>query len=136
MPDGIVAVRDADYAGFIWFPRLPRLERWRELYDDAARANGGEPDAGRRLLSWGQEAGFADITPTGSIWCFATPETRDWWGRMWADRIVGSALAGQLVDSGMATPAELNEISSAWLDWAATPNGWLAIPHGEILCRA
>jgi hypothetical protein len=55
---------------------------------------------------------------------------------MWADRIVESALARQLVDSGMATTAELDEISSAWRDWAAAPNGWLAIPHGEILCRA
>ena len=134
--NGIVAVRDADYAGFIWFPKLPALERWRELYVEAAQANGGEPDAGRRLLSWAQDAGFDDITPTASTWCFATPETRDWWGGMWADRIVESALARQLVDSGMSTTAELNEISSAWLDWAAACDGWLAIPNGEILCRA
>jgi ubiquinone/menaquinone biosynthesis C-methylase UbiE len=136
VPSGIVAVRDADYSGFSWFPQPPTLDRWRQLYAEAAGANCGEPDAGRRLLSWAQEAGFDDITPTGSMWCFATPETRDWWGRMWADRIVESALASQLVDSGMATTAELNEISSAWRDWAAAPNGWLAIPHGEILCRA
>lgn len=136
VPDGIVAVRDADYAGFIWYPQLPALDRWLQLYDKAARANGGEPDAGRRLLSWAQDAGFDDITPTGSMWCFATPQTRGWWGRMWADRIVESAVAGQLVDSGMATTAELNEISSAWLEWSAASNGWLAIPHGEILCRA
>lgn len=136
MPGGIVAVRDADYAGFIWFPRLPALDRWLDLYDRAARANGGQPDAGRRLLAWAREAGFGDITPTASTWCFATPENRDWWGGMWADRIVESALAHQLVESGMATTAELNEISSAWRDWAASPDGWLAIPHGEILCRA
>ena len=136
VPDGIVAARDADYAGFIWFPRLPALDHWMKLYDKAARANGGEPDAGRRLLSWAHEAGFGDITPTGSLWCFATPETRDWWGGMWADRIVGSALSRQLVESEMATAAELDEIASAWRDWAAAPDGWLAIPHGEILCRA
>ncbi|MGB8794155.1 MAG: methyltransferase domain-containing protein [Mycobacterium sp.] len=136
VPNGIVAIRDADYSGFMWFPQLPTLDRWRELYREAARANGGEPDAGRRLLSWAQEAGFDDITPTGSMWCFATPDTREWWGRMWADRIVESALARQLVDTGMATTAELDEIASAWLDWAAARNGWLAIPHGEILCRA
>ena len=136
VPNGIVAIRDADYSGFMWFPQLPTLDRWRELYREAARANGGEPDAGRRLLSWAQEAGFDDITPTGSMWCFATPDTREWWGRMWADRIVESALARQLVDTGMATTAELDEIASAWLDWSAARNGWLAIPHGEILCRA
>lgn len=135
-PGGIVAARDSDYAGFIWYPQLPMLDRWLELYQRAARANGGEPDAGRRLLTWAQEAGFDDITPTGGIWCFATPEDRDWWGGMWADRILHSALARQLVDSGMASTAELTEISTAWQAWAAAPNGWLAIPHGEILCRA
>jgi hypothetical protein len=70
------------------------------------------------------------------MWCFATLETRDWWGGMWADRIIESALARQLIGSGLATTAELNEISSAWRDWAAAPDSWLAIPHGEILCRA
>ncbi|MGB7161907.1 MAG: class I SAM-dependent methyltransferase, partial [Mycobacterium sp.] len=135
-PGGVVAVRDADYAGFTWFPQLPALDHWMQLYAAAARANGGEPDAGRRLLSWAQHAGLDDITPTGSLWCFATPEDRDWWGGMWADRIVESALARQLVDSGMATIAQLHEISSAWRNWAAAPDGWLAIPHGEILCRA
>jgi SAM-dependent methyltransferase len=134
-PGGIVAARDADYAGFTWFPQLPPLDRWMTLYCAAARANGGEPDAGRRLLSWAQHAGFDDITPTGGLWCFATPETRDWWGGMWADRIVESALSRQLVESEMATAAELDEIASAWRDWAAAPDGWLAIPHGEILCR-
>ncbi|KAA8970021.1 methyltransferase domain-containing protein [Mycobacterium sp.] len=135
-PGGIVAVRDADHAGFIWYPQLPALDRWLDLYERAARANGGEPDAGRRLLSWAREAGFDDITPSGGIWCFATPEDRQWWGGMWADRIVESALARQLVDSGMATAAELTEIASAWRAWAAAADGWLAIPHGEILCRA
>ncbi|EUA30524.1 class I SAM-dependent methyltransferase [Mycobacterium heckeshornense] len=136
VPDGIVAARDADYAGFIWYPKFPALDRWLDLYEQAARANGGEPDAGRRLLSWAQEAGFEDITPTGGIWCFATPDDREWWGGMWADRIRQSALADQLVESGMATATELTEMSSAWREWAAAPNGWLAIPHGEIFCRA
>ena len=52
VPGGVVAARDADYGGFIWFPRLPALDLWRDLYQRAARANRGEPDAGRRLLSW------------------------------------------------------------------------------------
>ena len=134
-PGGVVAARDADYDGFVWFPQSQALDRWMTLYATAARANGGEPDAGRRLLWWAQQAGFDDITPTGSLWCFATPETREWWGGMWADRIVESALARQLVESGMATDAELREISSAWRGWADAADGWLSIPHGEILCR-
>lgn len=135
-PGGIVAARDADYSGFIWFPKLPALDRWLDLYERAARANGGEPDAGRRLLSWARAAGFDDVTPTASVWCFATASAREWWGLVWADRILQSDLAHQLVDSGLATAAQLEEISTAWREWAAAPDGWLAIPHGEILCRA
>jgi ubiquinone/menaquinone biosynthesis C-methylase UbiE len=135
-PGGIVAARDADYAGFVWFPQLPALDLWRDLYSQAARANRGEPDAGRRLLSWALAAGFADITPTGSLWCYATAATRQWWGGMWADRILHSGVGRELLRLGLATTAQLEEISAAWRAWAAAPDGWLAIPHGEILCRA
>jgi SAM-dependent methyltransferase len=135
-PGGIVAARDADYAGFIWFPRLPALDLWLDRYRQAARANRGEPDAGRRLLSWALAAGFEDVTPTGSLWCYATPETRDWWGGMWADRILHSGVARELVELGLATQAQLEEISAAWRAWASAPDGWLSMPHGEILCRA
>ncbi len=135
-PGGIVAARDADYAGFVWFPRFPALDHWLDLYERAARVNGGEPDAGRRLLSWALEAGFEDITPTASLWCYATAATREWWGGMWADRILHSGVARELLDLGLATTAELEEISAAWRAWAAAPDGWLSIPHGEIVCRA
>jgi len=36
----------------------------------------------------------------------------------------------------MAGSDELDAVSSTWRQWAAAPDGWLAIPHGEILCRA
>ncbi len=135
-PGGIVAARDADYAGFAWYPQFSALDLWRDLYQRAARANRGEPDAGRRLLSWALQAGFSDIAPTGSVWCYATPDTRQWWGGMWADRILHSGVGRELLHLGLATPAQLEEISAAWRAWAAAPDGWLAIPHGEIICRA
>jgi ubiquinone/menaquinone biosynthesis C-methylase UbiE len=96
-PEGIVAARDGDYAGFIWYPLLPAFNEWMEWYQKAARSNGGEPNAGRYLLSWAQQAGFIDITSTSSTWCLSTPESRAWWGGMWADRILDSKIAGQLL---------------------------------------
>ena len=56
-PDGVVAVRDADYAAMAWYPADPRLDRWLEVYRAVAHSNGAEPDAGRRLLSWARAAG-------------------------------------------------------------------------------
>ena len=135
-PGGVVAARDADYAGFLWFPVLPELDEWLRLYRAAARANGGEPDAGRRLLAWARAAGFADVTATASAWCYATPAEREWWGGMWADRILESALARQLQRDGMASREQLERISDAWRAWAADGDGWYLVPHGEILCRA
>ncbi|MEO7017337.1 MAG: methyltransferase domain-containing protein [Leifsonia sp.] len=134
-PEGIVAARDSDYTGFCWWPRIPELDTWLDLYRTAAGANGGEPDAGRRLLSWAHAARITDVTATSSTWCFATPDERAWWGGMWADRIINSAIARQLTESGLATTSELHDISAAWTEWANDEDGWFSILHGEILCR-
>ena len=135
-PGGIVAARDGDYAAFTWFPQLPVLDEWLALYRRVARINGGEPDAGRRLLSWARAAGFTEITPTASTWLFATPEDRAYWGGMWADRIVASDMAKQAVAIGEATPEDLNRMSETFRTWTDTPDGWFAILNGEILAVA
>ena len=35
-----------------WFPEAPAFDEWMRPYQGAALVNGGEPQAGRRLLSW------------------------------------------------------------------------------------
>ncbi|MEV6631059.1 methyltransferase domain-containing protein [Actinoplanes sp. NPDC051470] len=132
-PGGLVAVRDSDYAAFTWFPESPGLDEWLALYRSVATTNGGEPDAGRKLLSWAHAAGFTDVTATSSTWCFATPEDRAWWGGMWAERITNSDIARKAVSTGAATEASLQEIAAAWTAWAENPDGWLSILHGELL---
>ncbi|HVX19565.1 MAG TPA: methyltransferase domain-containing protein [Acidimicrobiales bacterium] len=131
-PGGVVAARDSDYAAFAWFPEVPELDEWLDLYERAARANGGEPDAGRRLLSWAHQAGFRDVRATSSTWCWATPEDRAWWGGMWAARITESAIADQLVAAGWAAAADLERIADGWRRWAVDPDAWFSILHGEI----
>ncbi|MEU5271381.1 class I SAM-dependent methyltransferase [Streptomyces hygroscopicus] len=134
-PGGLVAVRDSDYAAMTWYPSVPELDGWLDLYHQVARANGGEPDAGRRLRSWALEAGFTDITSTATAWCYATEEERAWWSGLWADRTVASAYARLAVDGGHATEEELRAIADAWRTWGEAPDGWFAVLHGEILCR-
>lgn len=134
-PGGVVGVRDSDYSGFTWYPALPGLDLWRGLYCEAARANGGEPDAGRHLLSWAHAAGATDVVAKSSTWCYAEPESRTAWGEMWADRITGSAIAGQLVDTGLTDRAGLESMAAAWREWAAHPDGWISILHAELVIR-
>lgn len=134
-PTGVVAARDADYAGMFWYPVDPRLDRWLAIYRAVAHANGAEPDAGRRLQAWARAAGARSITTTASVWSYASPAQRAWWGGMWADRILTSAITEQAVAGGFADRAELRDISDAWRQWAADDDGWFSIVHGEILCR-
>ena len=54
---------------------------------------------------------------------------------MWEARVLQSAFAGDALGKGVATQDELEEISRAWREWAGSPEGWLAMPHGEVLAR-
>jgi 2-polyprenyl-3-methyl-5-hydroxy-6-metoxy-1,4-benzoquinol methylase len=133
---GIVAARDSDYEAMTWYPEVPAMSAWLRMYDAVARANNGEPNAGRHLLAWAHAAGFTDVQASASTWCYATPDDRAWWGSLWADRITQSAIAEQAVEIGAATESELQEMAAAWRRWTTEPDGWFAVLHGEILCRA
>ncbi|MBO0894197.1 MAG: methyltransferase domain-containing protein [Acidimicrobiales bacterium] len=134
-PGGLVAARDADYGAMFWYPASAELEEWRALYQKVARAIGGEPDAGRRMLGWARSAGFRDVTASAGTWCFADPSSRDWWGRLWAERLTASRLAEHARHHAGATPAELERLAAAFLRWAATEDACFVVPHGEVLCR-
>ena len=132
-PGGHVAVRDGDYAGFTWAPADPRLDRWLDVYRQVARGNDAEPDAGRHLLGWAQQAGFAVVEPSASVWCFATPDDRRWWGSLWADRMLQSSVADQAIRAGIATRDELGDIAAAFHEWSEQAAGWFAVLHGEVI---
>ncbi len=132
-PGGIVAFRDADYAAMTWAPADPRLDHWLDVYRRVAIANGGQPDAGRHLLGWAIRSGLSNVESTASVWCFATPSERAWWGALWAERIRKSTFADHAVGYAIASAAELDEIAAGWLDWADSDDGWFAVLHGEVI---
>ena len=134
-PGGVVAVRDVDYEGTIWWPRVPGLDEWREVYLAAHRGTSGDPSAGRQLKAWARAAGFADVRSSASVWLFESSEARSWWGGAWAERALHSSFADNVLRLGIADHAALERISAAWREWAESEDGWLLMPHGEILAR-
>ena len=68
-----------------------------------------------------------------SIWCYAAPPDRRWWGESWAARVLESDLARAALAKGLATDDDLQALSQAWLDWSRSDDGWFTVPHGEIL---
>ena len=101
-PGGLLAVRDSDYAGVLLGAGATPLDRWLALYHELTARNGPRPTpagtcrrgCGRRLRR-----------PRGrrsSTWTFADPESRAWWGGLWADRVVQSSFATQAVEYGLS----------------------------------
>jgi ubiquinone/menaquinone biosynthesis C-methylase UbiE len=135
-PGGIVAVRDADFHGMSWYPEIRELDDWMDLYQKIARRNGAEPDAGRRLVSWAQEAGFTDVAPSSSNWLYATAQQRRWQSRVWSERVLHSAFAEQALEYGLANEADLARIAAGWHRWGSTDDGYFLIPNGEVIARA
>ena len=131
-PGGTVAVRDAVYSAMSWFPRPEGMDLWLSAYMATARANGGEPDAGSRLLSWARRAGLAHVTASASSWCFAAERDRSWWSATWAERCF-SSFGPRACELGLATAAVLQAMAEGWRQWGASDDGWFAVVHGEIL---
>ena len=120
-PDGLVAVRDSDYSAFTWWPGRTRARRVarplprgraRQRRRARRRSSAEELGAGRRAR--------ACVASTAGVWCFATPEDVAWWGGMWADRIVGSSMAEQAVERGLASTEDLQRLSQGWRRWAGS----------------
>jgi SAM-dependent methyltransferase len=130
---GVVAARDADYGGMLWYPANPVLDEWSALYHGIARANGAEADAGRRLPLWFREAGFDDRSVTVGAWCFTEESERSWWGGLWADRVTSSTFAEQALATGLATSDDLERIAAAWREWSSSEDGCFVVPNVEVL---
>lgn len=133
-PDGVVAARDADYAAFTWWPEVPELDEWLGLYRAVARSNAAEPDAGRRLKSWARAARLEVVTSSASVWCYSSPQDVAWWGDLWAERVLGSAMAEQAQERGLASGTDLERLAAGWRVWSTSPEAWFVVVHGEVLC--
>ena len=132
---GLVAVRDSDYGQMTWGPEDTMLDRWLDLYQQIARRNGAEPNAGRHLGDWVRSVGFDEIHVSSSEWSFVSDEDRNWWGNLWADRVIQSQYGVQGMKYGLTNSTELEEISHAFRRWAENPTGYFLVKHSEVVAR-
>ncbi|KAF3904185.1 hypothetical protein AA313_de0209405 [Arthrobotrys entomopaga] len=137
-PNGIIAARESDFGTFTWYPESKPLDNWRRVYISTAKAIGAEPLAGRMLHRWFMDAGVQrrDITCSSSCWTYSSPEEREWWGGIWAERTVKSSFAGLAVKEGIVGgEGELEEVAEAWREWSKEEYGWIMVPSAEVVVR-
>jgi hypothetical protein len=132
---GVLGIREGDYGHGVVSPVNEDLDRWWHVFVDIVRRNGGEPQAGRRLVSWAHAAGLHDLAPSATAWCFSTPAEREWWGRAWAGGVPATSFADQAVAYGLATGELFEDIAAAWLRWVDADDGWFACSKGSARTR-
>ncbi|CAJ1347972.1 unnamed protein product [Effrenium voratum] len=133
---GLIAVREASFSTMHGAPSSTGLQKWREVYQATARRNGGEPDAGLFLRKWMLDANLTDVRFTTSTVTYTSdePEAHAGWGESWAERTM-KTFGPQAVDFGLASMADLDEMSSAWKQWAADNTSVFVYVNGESIGR-
>lgn len=136
-PDGIVAVRDVDYSAMNWYPESDGLQKWKELYLAVAKSLKFDPNIGKRLHAVAMQAGYkrSDVEASVAAWTFSTPEEREFWCGLWADRTVKSDYKDRVLNSGLGTEADLESIAKTWRDMEKEEYGWFAVIHGQVICH-
>ena len=135
-PGGVVAVRDADYAGMTWAPDFPGMTEWMRVYQAITAANGHDANAGRHLPGWVRAAGFEQTATTASVWCYADPDGRRWWSEIWADRILQSSYRTHAITQGLASDADLEAMATDFRRWAEADDAIFVVPHVEVIAFA
>ncbi|MCP2032805.1 SAM-dependent methyltransferase [Okibacterium sp. HSC-33S16] len=133
-PGGWIAARDADYAAMTWYPEIREIDGWRSVYSRIARANGGEPGAGRRMRAWSRAAGIPHAVFSTSVWTYATAEECAWWGNGQANRVLGATFVQQAAQHGISAE-QVRAMATGWREWGDHPDAWFSMPHAELLAR-
>ncbi|MGH9027853.1 MAG: methyltransferase domain-containing protein [Acidimicrobiia bacterium] len=120
---GVVAVEDVDFTGSYCYPENAAFARYCDLYTQAAHARGADPNIGRRLPQMFVDAGLAEIDvsvvqPTGF-----DPEVKR------VTVLTLENIADAVVDVGLATRPEVNELVGQLAAFAAEPTSVLSFPR-------
>jgi ubiquinone/menaquinone biosynthesis C-methylase UbiE len=132
---GFVAVKEL--ADMPCFPESEAISLSNRVYQEVARAKGGNPRPGRRLHVWAKEAGFDSaklISSTSNI-THRTRQERELVGKGIRERIkVGGELGTFAVQNGICSVEELEEMGRAWGEWIEDDErGWLTFLNGELV---
>ncbi|KAI5199587.1 hypothetical protein E4T39_06207 [Aureobasidium subglaciale] len=134
---GVLALREADTRAIFFYPELSLLEKNWQLFAKTMEAEGntGDASAGRKLRKWVRSAGVGEeeMKCSAGTWCYSSEIERVAFGEAWMQRVVESEFAVKVVEQGLATKAEMEEIREGWREWSRDPDGWLCIPQGEAL---
>ncbi len=122
-PGGLVAVEDVDFSGCFTYPESQAHTRYRELYCTVVRRRGGDPNIGPRLpllLTRGglEDVGVCVVQPMGTHGEVKVVEA-----------LTMENIAEAVLQEGLATRAEVDEVVHALYEFAADPDTLAGVPR-------
>jgi SAM-dependent methyltransferase len=106
-PGGVVVVEDMDHSAVFTHPRCDAMERYVALYDQAARARGGDPEIGPKLPGMLRRAGIEPLEVR-----IAQPAFFDGVAKG-IHRITLENVRDNIISSGLASAEELDALDTA-----------------------
>ena len=136
-PGGVVAIRECDWDSLTIYPETAPLRKWRDATADVLAADGAEANAGRMLRTWATAVGFdrKKVEVGATAITYATEELAKWWGEMHAQRLKDEGgISLKMVQKGVATEEEIEEMAGAWLNWSKDELALWALMTVHVLC--
>lgn len=132
-PGGVVGVASVEYDGLILAgPHEELLRRFYRIREQLWIRDGADPYLGRQLRGLLAQSGFTDVVGTTKAIPYGTPEQVSVFGRGRAEDCTDGWYVTSAIDAELASPADLESMHDAWLEWAESPAAYCSFAW----CRA
>ena len=122
-PGGTVAVEDIDFSAHFTYPESEAFQRYSRLYCSTVTKRGGDPNIGPRLPSLLKDAGFEDIRVS-----VVQPMGLEGDAKL-ISPLTLEAIAGAVLEDGLATRAEIDDLVRELYAFAANPRTLAGMPR-------
>jgi hypothetical protein len=132
-PGGVVGVASVEYDGLVLAgPHEDLLRGFYAVREQLWLRDGADPYLGRHLRGLLAESGFTEVVATTKAISYGTPELVSTFGRGRAEDCTDDWYVASAIEAELATPAELEAMRDAWLEWAESPSAYCSFAW----CRA
>jgi len=122
-PGGVLAVEDIDFSGYFTHPKCQAFARYHELYCATVSRRGGDPNIGPRLPLLLKQCGFEDVGV-----CVVQPIGTEGEAKL-INPITMENIAGAVLEDGLATREEIEDVVRELYEFAADPNRVAGMPR-------
>ena len=138
VPGGIVAIRTADVSASMTYPLdHPGLKAIARIWMAAEPTTGATMRAGALQHVWARQAGFnmdeGRVFLTLGTQAWATKTEREAFATNQADRMLEGKFRSTVIEAGVATQDELQDISESIREWGRSQDSLMGYLNGEIV---